>query len=233
MNEGLIGGIVGSLATYLLTRGKDIGDKIVERYNRHRKALVKLEQIYCENLDIIYRDVDNIEKLVSTIEEACNLGAVPVFFGKFHIINYDKNVLMDLTTVDFMNDVLALNIDYNKANSDMDTVANIYEKMKVYFAQKIHASIFIDDVNKLNIFLENLDKNTEKMLAKVQAILDKKPPFLVQIIMLFMQKKAYGSGFEKTYQKKLLEVKKGRKEVMEKSRKELATLYKKTGNSNP
>lgn len=225
MREGLIGGIIGSLVTYLLARGKDISDKIVERYTRHRNALVKLEQIYCENLDIIHQNIDNIEKLICTINDASRQGAIPMFFGNFRTIPYDKSVLMDLTTIDFMNDVLALNIDYNNTNSDMATVTNMYEKMKTYLAQSNEADIFVKDISKLHLFLKNLDKETEEMLAKVQTLEARKTPFIIRTVMFFTQRKAYDAAFAETYRKKLVAVKEGRKGVMEASKKKLEELF--------
>lgn len=225
--EAYIGGLIGALATYILMRGKDIAEKILNRYARHRTALVKLEQIYCENLDIIHRNVDNAKKLSDTIEKSYKVGAIPLFFGKFHTIPYDKTVLLDLTTIDFMNDVLSLNIDYACTNSDMDTIISIYERLKPVLNQKENAAPLLSDLEKLTKFIESMERKTEEMLAKVQTLLKFKGPILIRFIGLFMQKKAYNKKFEKIYPEKLKKVKEGREQVAKESKKRLDELFKK------
>lgn len=221
-----IGGLIGALVTYILTRGKEIAEKILNRYSRHKTALVKLEQIYCENLDIIYRNIDNANELSKAIEDAYKMGAIPLFFGKFHIIPYDKTVLADLTTLDFMNDVLSLNIDYARTNSDMDTIISMYEKLKPFLNNKENAEPFLKDLERLRKFIEYLDNKTEEMLAKVQTLLKFKGPIIIRFMGLFMQKKAYSKKFGNLYPGVLQEVKKGRAEVIKESQKKLDELYR-------
>ena len=230
--EGYIGGIIGALATYLLMRGKEISEKILARYNKHRTALVKLEQIYCENLDIIQRNIDNAEKLIKTIEDSVKINAVPLFFGKFHLIPYDKTVLIELTTIDFMNDVLSLNIDYARTNSDMDTIVNIYEKLTPFLIQQENAEPFLNDLKKLKKFVESIDVTTEEMLAKVQTLLKFKSPILIRFIGLFMQRKGYNKKFNKMYPEVLERVKKGRAEVARESKERLEKIYQSQKSSN-
>lgn len=223
--EVCVGGLIGALATYILMRGNDIAEKILNRSNRHRTALVKLEQIYCENLDIIYRNIDNIEKFILTIKNASKIGAIPWFFGKFHTIVYDKTVLIDLTTIDFMNDILSLNIDYARTNSDMDNIMDMYDKLKPSLAQSETAEKFLGYLDELARFLkEDLDKKTEETLAKVQTLLTFKGPIIVRFIMLFMQKKAYTDKFVKLYPEILRKVKEGRAKVTKESQKRLDEL---------
>lgn len=226
-SEAYIGGLIGALATYILTRGKDIAEKILNRHNRHRTALIKLEQIYCENLDIIYRNIDNAKKLGKAIEDFYKVGTIPYFFGKFHIIPYDKTVLADLTMLDVMNDVLSLNIDYARTNSDMDVVMDMYEKLKPLLNKKEHAEEFLSLLQKLRKFIEHLDERTEEMLAKTQTLLKFKGPIIVRFMGLFMQKKGYNEKFDKLYPEILKKVKEGRAQVAQESQKRFDELNRK------
>ncbi len=224
-SDAYIGGLIGAFATYILTRGKEIAEKILNRYNRHRTALVKLEQIYCENLDIIYRNINNAKELSMAIEDAYKSGAIPLFFGKFHIILKDRAVLADLMMLDFMNDVLSLNIFYARTNSDMDVIMSMYEKIKPVLKNKENADRFINLLEKLRKFIEYLDGQTEEMLAKVQTLLKFKGPIIIRFMGLFMQKKAYSKKFKKLYPETLEEIKRERAERIKDSQKILDELY--------
>ena len=227
MEEIYIAGIIGSLFTYVLTRGKEVGDKVLSRYNRHRNALIKLEQIYCENLDIIQRNIYDLEKLVSTILKASESGAIPMYFGKSVPIMYDRNVLMDLTTVDLMNEIMSMNIDCGRANSDIELIKDMYERMKPFLVDTKNANALSADINKEIIFLKDIDKQTEDLLAKVQILAQMQKPMLTRLIMVFMPKQSHGKKFEDLYRRKIREVREGRKRVGQESRERLNKLFEK------
>ncbi len=232
---GIYVGISVSILTYLLTRMGEISTKIYERKKKNLNALMRFEYLCCENMNTINDTIFVIDDFIEAAEIPLKNNKPIVYGNALFSIPFNDDLILDLTNLDFLNDLLGYKIDITRINHDIDTTNKMYEAFKLalinkdidFAIYKSNALLTIEKCKKLKPFLEQL-KETTIVIKSYSCLLRKKnKPLLSRIIHLFCINKSSKDSFREELEEEILKNKKAQQAVSQKSREELEEMKKK------
>jgi len=113
----IIGGLVGSVFTFAVTRFSDFLNRIRERNARHYTALVRLEHALTEYGGVIDDNRQSIETILIAFS---NKGALPL--NRLATVSTDKSIQYDLHNLELINDVFSFENDLRRMNDDSTNI---------------------------------------------------------------------------------------------------------------
>ena len=225
-----VGAFMGAFFAFLFIRIGDTFAKIYERQKKHYNALVKLEYICNDYLNIASDNIFIIDDFNKIAENAFRKDQPIIYMNKLHLFPLDKEIVLSLGNIDLVNEVFTFNTDLNKMNSSIETVNRFYEEIKDAFIQrkvddqtyKVNVQICIGKLIELKKFLVDLEEKTERILA-ISRILSKDKLLLTH----FISKRYFTNKLEKKIPKEIEKLESEIAEVSTKSKKEIQEILDK------
>lgn len=192
--------------------------RLYQRKVKHYNTLVFFEALFNDYLGIIH---DNIY-LIEPFRKAITSGKL--YWSTLKLLFIDKSRLSDLLNIELINEINDYFLDVRKLNDDIEGITNGYVELKNAFIQRnidqqtyiINAETVAENLLIINVFSDELEKNTLQILAKIRIYLRKDKLFASLLIEFFTRKK-------------VSEIKKREmKEEIEKLKKELTTTASKS-----
>lgn len=231
-----INAFMGAFFAFLFVRITQISVEKYEEEVKHYNALVRLEYLCHEYLNIIFDNIQTIDNFIETSEDAFGKNIAIFYSDRLQKLSVDKDIALRLSNIDLINEVFKFNIGLIKMNSSITTVNSTYKDIVSAFIQK---DISYDSYKKnvlnmlrkmfiLKHFLISLEKDTKELLATTR-LLTKNMPLLARLYSHLFKKKLYTGKFNKKIGE---EIKKLESEIViikEKSQKEIDETLRKLG----
>lgn len=193
--RALVGGFSGAFFAYLFVRFGDALKKIYDRKELNHTTLIKLQHYLNDCLGIASDNIFIIEECRRTFDDSKrNTFEVPIFTNSFQKFRIDRDIILHLTNVDFMNDAYSFNVGLAKMNDSMTTVESGYAQMReALIAKNIepptykeNAWQYRDRCIELQAFLKQLQGETVELLA-TSRILAREHPFFTRVLQLLVR----------------------------------------------
>ena len=214
--ETLIGGFAGAFFAFLFLRIGEALTKIYERQNRHYNALVILEGMCNRYLNVISNNIFVINDFTTLAQKALKENKPFIYFNVLHEFSLDKEITLNLSNLDLINDVFSFEMGIDKMNNSISATNRFYSEIKSAFVQKnidfetykINVGILVSKLLELEAFLLDLERENKVIVARARILMKDKPLF-TSLIHIF-SKKRYPNDIEN---KTLQEIKEIDKEI--------------------
>lgn len=234
--ETFQGAFLGAFFAFLFIRIADGLNKIYERHAKNSKALVILEHHFNDCGGVIHDDIYIVDKFLSLVADLERNPSLPLLYSNtLHPIPINKDNVIDLINIDYINDLTSYNIRTRKMNDSMQTLNNAYQQIKVAFVER-HANeeTYVQNVIGLKEelvifknFLNELLGETVKVLATAR-ILGREKTFFSRIVLLTF-KKRHSKKFKKHLEDETKTLKAEIEEVGKESRARIDRIVKQKG----
>ena len=201
--RAIIGAFAGAFFAYLFVRFGDALKKVYDRKESNHTALVKLQHYFNDCLNTTSDNIFIINNCVEVFTEARLASAkVPIYMNSFHQYPVNRDVVAQLTNVDFLNEVFSLNTTLRKMNDSLATIDRSYSQLRdSYLAKtideatyKANARQYRDRCTEIKAFLLQLKDDLIRLYAVTNLLMQDRP-FLVRVILALVRT-SYPKNFD-------------------------------------
>lgn len=193
--RAIVGAFAGAFFAYLFVRFGDAFKKVYDRKEMNHTALVKLQHYFNDCLNTTGDNVFIVNNCVDVFTDARLASAdVPIYMNSFHQYLINRDVVTQLTNVDFLNEVYSLNVSLHKMNDSLATIDRSYSQLRDSFlakninveTYKANARQYRDRCAEINAFLLQLKVDLTRLFAVANLLLQNRP-FLARVIMALVR----------------------------------------------
>ena len=201
--RALIGAFSGAFFAYVFVRFADGFKKIYDRKEKNHTALVRLQHYINDCLNITSDNLFIVDECVQVFsEERLEAGELSIFMNVFHEYPIDRELLIGLTNVNFLNEVYSLNVEVSKLNASLATIDRAYAQVRdAFIAKHVDATVYLLNARRTREHCGTLRGNllrTKQQLIRLFAVTNlllRDSPFLVRVIRSLTQT-AYPKDFD-------------------------------------
>ena len=200
----IIGAFAGAFFAYVFVRFGDALKKVYDRKETNHTALVKLQHYFNDCLNTTSDNVFVVNDCVGVLSEArlASADVLPIYANSFHQYPINRDLVADLTNVNFLNEVYSLNVTLHKMNHDLASIDRFYSRLHdALLARNIDHATYIanarqyrDKCTELKAFLLQLKVDLVRLFAATNILLKDKP-FLVRVIQTLVRR-TYPKNFD-------------------------------------
>lgn len=129
--RALIGGFAGGFFAYLFVRFGDALKKIYDRKESNHTSLVKLQHYFNDCLNTTSDNLFIVNDCVGVFtEERRASNELPIYMNSFHQYQINRDLVANLTNIDFLNEVYSLNVTLHKMNDSLATIDRAYSQLR-------------------------------------------------------------------------------------------------------
>ena len=196
--SALQGAFLGAFFAFIFVRLANALTLFYDRKAKGRLALIKYEHLFNDYLvqidDNIYV-INFIEKLI--VDSRDENKPLPTWSNELHEIVIDKDLVISLTNLEFVNEVFSLNVHLRKLNDSMSSINRLYEKLENAFIQKhidqkeyvLNLEHLLKACIEVRLFLrETMDEVTRLMAISTLLVKD---DTVIGMVFGYFQDKAY------------------------------------------
>jgi len=224
----ILGAFAGALFAFLFVRLAEGMTKHFDRKRRNLNALVRIQHHLNDYLNRIGENDFIMEGFLGpyTVEVKGRLHP-NVYMQRLKPFPIDKEPILDLTNLDFINDLFGYYEDLLKLTDSMETVNDMYRNtVSSLVQQKAPAEMFEErlsmirpNIKELREFFEESTSDTELLLAKAVQLAEEQP-FLNWLSKVFTRMH-YSKRFKEKLPSTLRRIQTDRKDIMEASREKI------------
>lgn len=128
--RAIVGAFSGAFFAYLFVRFGDALKKVYDRKEKNHSALVRLQHLFNDCLNTTSDNVFVADGCVSVFTDArMSSEGVPIYMNSFNQYQINTDLVVQLTNIEFLNDVFSLNVKLRKMNSSLETLDRSYSHM--------------------------------------------------------------------------------------------------------
>lgn len=211
--RALVGAFAGAFFAYLFVRFGDGLKKIYDRREKNHTTLVRLQHYLNDCLNTASDNIFIADECMGVFDEKRLQGNEhPIFMNVFHQFPIDRELVIGLTNLKFVNDVYSLNVDLRKMNDSMATVDRAYSQIRdAFVAKQISSADYILNARhtrqrsiQLKAFLVQLKQDLIRLFATTNILL-RDPPFLVRVVR-FAAETRFPKDFDTALGKEIVKV---------------------------
>ncbi len=201
--RALVGAFAGAFFAYLFVRFADGFKKVYDRKEKNHTSLVRLQHYFNDCLSITSDNLFIADDCVKVFnEQRLRSGELSIYMNVFHPYPIDRELVIGLTNVRFVNEVYSLNVEFSKLNDSLATVDRAYSQVRdAFVAKHVDAAVYILNARRtrercaeLKGYLLQTKQELIRLFAVTNLLL-KDPPFLVRVIRSLTQT-TYPPDFE-------------------------------------
>lgn len=234
MTNQAIAAFMGAFFAFLFVRIGEMLTKIYARQVKNYNALVKIEYFCIEKVDTIANNIKIIDDFQSILGEALVKNLPVVYANRLNLLKFDENILLDLSSIDFINEVLSFKVSIGRFNNDMEMLNSMCDNFQNglmqghinYQTYKVNMECLLTKMDELKKHLMAMEKKTVEIAACAKVLTVKQKPLFTRFLHLIYCKKAFSEKFHKKVKQEIQQIEKDRQEVAEKSRKEIEDIRK-------
>lgn len=201
--RALIGAFSGAFFAYVFVRFADGFKKVYDRKEKNHTALVRLQHYINDCLNITSDNLFIADDCVQIFsEQRLEGGELSIYMNVFHEYPIDRELLIGLTNVKFLNEVYSLNVEFSKLNASLATIDRAYAQVRdAFIAKHVDEASYLLNARRTRERCVELRGNllqTKQELIRLFAVTNlllKDPPFLVRVIRALTQT-AYPKDFD-------------------------------------
>jgi len=201
--RALVGAFAGAFFAYLFVRFADGFKKVYDRKEKNHTSLVRLQHYFNDCLSITSDNLFIADDCVKVFnEQRLRSGELSIYMNVFHPYPIDRELVIGLTNVRFVNEVYSLNVEFSKLNDSLATVDRAYAQVRdAFVAKHVDAAVYILNARRTRERCAELKGHllqTKQELIRLFAVTNlllKDPPFLVRVIRSLTQT-TYPPDFE-------------------------------------
>lgn len=130
-----LGAFLGAFFSYLFVRIGMALDAIRQRHAKHRDALIRLQYVFNEALNILGDNIFIVDSFKNIFKGYSASNEARIFGNVLHPIPYDNELLVSLGNLDLINQLYGLHVELRKLNDSMVTINRMSEKTTDAFIQ--------------------------------------------------------------------------------------------------
>lgn len=201
--RAIVGAFAGAFFAFLFLRLGDGLKRIYERKEKHHTALVRLQHYFNDCLNTTDDNLFIADDCVRVFDEGrLQSGDRPIFMSQFQQYAIDRELLIGLTNLEFLNEVYTLNVELRKLNDSLATVDRAYAQVREAFLSKklelpdylVNARLTRKRSLEMKEFLLQTKRDLIRLFATSNLLL-KDAPFLVRVIRA-LAKSSYSKDFK-------------------------------------
>jgi hypothetical protein len=194
---------LGALFAFLFMRVAELLSRRRDRWTKHHTALVRIERLSNEQLDILSQSMYQLDGMVTGIDEALRQGGVPFLGNRPVMVPLDRDLELNLANLDLLNDVLEHRRNIAAINVDQEMMSSIVSDLQRAFSdqlvdQQVYAAnltlIRNQHLPDLRKHLEAAAAETKLVVAKCRARLERDRP-LGHRVLLWSRRTRYEGDF--------------------------------------
>ena len=184
IRKDLTAAFMGAFFAFLFVRLGEGLHLIYKRKAINRNALVRLQHQYNDCLNVINDNIFIIDTFFSVFA-GYNSGQQDqrVFVNRLQMIPIERDLVVDLNNLDFINDIFTLNVDLRKLNDSMDTVNHMIEETReAFIGGRIDHANYVNNIDRQRPQMQELKKflhaamdDLVKALASSNLLLEDEP----------------------------------------------------------
>lgn len=195
--RALVGAFAGAFFAYLFVRFGDTLKKVYDRKEANHTALVKLQHYFNDCLSTTSDNVFVVDNCVDIFtKERLASEEVPIYMNSFHQYQINKDTVVKLTNLEFLNEVFSLNESLRKMNDSLVTIDNSYSQLRnSYLASTLSAPTYKNNALRyrdrcieIKGFLLQLNDDLIRLFAAANILLQDRP-FLTRVILSIVRTK--------------------------------------------
>lgn len=167
-----------------------------EKVNSNIKALYKIQQICNENISTSDQIIYSIDEIIRIFTEAEQRNQDPFSMNRIDILSLNKDLLLDLLNVDFINDYFSHYQIIQKHNDDA--------KASNDFKNSMHLARLNGNISSEN-YLENMNRYKDDLIVFRKLVLDLMEKIKTMNAKCRVLLKTKKSFWQKHFQKNLIE----------------------------
>jgi hypothetical protein len=222
---------MGAFFAFLFVR---LGEGLTLIYKRkaiNRNAMVRLQHHFNDCLNVLNDNIFVIDDFLRIFAGYSASQQTQIMFAnKFQMIPIEKTLVVDLSNLDFINEMSTLHVDIRKLNDSMDTVNRMIEGPKEAFMNgRITHDIYAANIDnqrprmaQLKKFLQATMDDIIKALASSNLLLKDKP--ILSTIMQLSSPIHYSSSHKKRLPDEIEKIGKEIKAVGQESEERIRTI---------
>jgi hypothetical protein len=201
--RAMLGAFSGALFAFLFVRLGEALKRLYERKEKNDTTLIRLQHYFNDCLNITGDNIFIADFILPLIDEQrLRSGDLPVLSNEFHEYPIERELIVGLTNVDFLNDVYTLNVELRKLNDSMATADRSYEQVTdAFLSKKIEPEMYIANLlhsrpryAEIREYLLETKEDLVRLFATTTVLL-RQAPFLVRVIRA-LTKSRYSKRFE-------------------------------------
>ncbi|HVS27669.1 MAG TPA: hypothetical protein VHE58_10340 [Burkholderiales bacterium] len=201
--RALVGAFSGAFFAYVFVRFADGFKKVYDRKEKNHTALVRLQHYINDCLNITSDNLFIADDCVKVFnEQRLQAGELSIYMNVFHEYPIDRELLIGLTNIKFLNEVYSLNVEFSKLNDSMATVDRAYAQVRdAFVAKHFDEAVYLLNARRTRercVELRGYLLQTKQELIRLFAVTNlllRDPPFLVRVIRSLTQT-AYPKDFD-------------------------------------
>lgn len=211
--RALVGAFAGAFFAYVFVRFADGFKKIYDRKEKNHTSLVRLQHYFNDCLNITSDNLFIADDCVRVFnEQRLQAGELSIYMNVFHPYPIDRELLIGLTNVKFVNEVYSLNVEFSKLNDSLATVDRAYVQVRdAFVAKHVDAATYLlnarrtcERCTELRGYLLQNKQELIRLFAITNLLLNDRP-FLVSVIRSLTQT-SYPKDFEAALAPEVLRV---------------------------
>jgi hypothetical protein len=236
--RALVGAFAGAFFAYVFVRFADGFKKVYDRKEKNHTTLVRLQHYINDCLNTTSDNMfiaDDCIKVFS--EERLRSEEISIYMNVFHEYHIDREQLIGLTNVRFLNEMYSLNVHLTKLNSSMATVDRAYAQIRDAFVSKnVGRAEYVansrrtrDRCAELRGHLLQTKEDLVRLFAAINLLL-RNPPFLIEVIK-YLTQTSHPNSFEADLDSELVRVRADMEKISSESAKRILAAQTSVGGS--
>ncbi|PSO42977.1 hypothetical protein BRC19_02895 [Candidatus Saccharibacteria bacterium QS_5_54_17] len=188
---------LGAFFAFLFVRIATLLDRLFARKAKHRDALVSLERLGNEYLNIIARNEFIIDDYIDIAERNLKNQQGFIYFNELHELHIEKDIIKGLGNRELLNDYFSFLASVESMNGSVAATNRFYRDIKnAYISKQIDQETyfknierFIEGVKELKAYLRNLEEGNKYLIAKARILLNDERTFYNRLLGRILKKK--------------------------------------------
>jgi len=199
----LSGAFFGAFYAFIFIRFGEVFTKVYERKAKHHNSLLRLQHYFNDCLTITSDNIFVADDFLRIFDDKVLSRKEPrIFFNIYHEYPIDKEFIIGLTNIEYINEIYSFNVGLKKLNDTLDASNRSYTEVRTAYIEKnIELETYIENVKgekerckQIKGFLLQTQIDTVHMFS-IARVLSKYPPMLSKLIA-FVSKTNYPANFE-------------------------------------